>query len=158
MIKLVAEAIQPDAFAPFGIVIRAPMELARIQFPAAFQNLRPAARATLTASRSPPQALPLATDVMERHRFSTQVFLPLDVARYVVMVAPHSAAGMPDMRRARAFMVPGDIGISYAADTWHHPMVVLNRPGAFAVILWRENTPSDIETIKLEETIEIYAP
>jgi ureidoglycolate lyase len=92
---------------------------------------------------------------MERHRYSTQTFLPLDVERYVVVVAPHSADGTPDMRQARVFVVPSDTGISYGADTWHHPMIVLDRPGCFAVLLWRDGTSNDIETVTLDEPVLI---
>jgi ureidoglycolate lyase len=123
--KLTIEPLLPEAFAPFGTVVRAPAEVARTPFPAALGNLRPDARATLSASRALPKTLPLTSTVMERHRHSSQTFLPLDVERYIVLVAPHSATGAPDMLRARAFVVPGDTGISYAADSWHHPMIVL---------------------------------
>jgi ureidoglycolate lyase len=157
MMKLTIEPLLPEAFAPFGTVVRAPAEVARTPFPAALGNLRPDARATLSASRALPKTLPLTSTVMERHRYSSQTFLPLDVERYIVLVAPHSPTGAPDMLRARAFVVPGDTGISYAADSWHDPMIVLDRPGCFAVLLWRDGTPADIETIALDEPLEIVA-
>ncbi len=150
MIELVVGPLLAEAFAPFGTVVRAPAEVARTQLPAALRNLRPEAQATLTASRSLPQTLPLTSQVMERHRYSTQTFLPLDAARYVVVVAPNGGDGGPDMRLARAFLVPGDTGISYAADTWHHPQLVLDRPACFAVLMWRDGTPNDIETRRLD--------
>jgi ureidoglycolate lyase len=150
MIELVVGPLQPEAFAPFGTVVQAPAEPARIHLPAALHNLRARARPTLTASRSLPQTLPLSSQVMERHRYSTQTFLPLDVAHYVVVVAPNGPDGGPDMRAARAFLVPGDTGISYAADTWHHPQLVLDRPASFAVLMWRDGTPNDIETQQLD--------
>ena len=90
MIELVAGPLLPEAFAPFGAVVQAPAEPARSHFPAALRNLRPEAQATLTASRSLPQTLPLIAQVMERHRYSTQTFLPLDAASYVVVVAPNA--------------------------------------------------------------------
>jgi ureidoglycolate lyase len=155
MMKLAIEPLVPNAFAPFGTVVRSPEGPARTSFPAALTNLRPDAHASLSASRSLPQTLPLTTTVMERHRFSTQTFLPLDVERYLVVVAPHSAHGTPDMRQARAFIVPGDTGISYGADTWHHPLIVLDRPGCFAVLLWRDGTSNDMETFTLEEPVVV---
>jgi ureidoglycolate lyase len=151
MIELAVEPLRSDAFAPFGTVVRAPTEVGRLQFPAALGNLRGDARASLTASRALPQVLPLTTRFMERHRYSTQTFLPLDVGRYVVVVAPKSAAGAPDMHRALAFTVSGDTGVSYAADTWHHPLLVLDRPACFAVLMWRDETPDDIESLTLDE-------
>jgi ureidoglycolate lyase len=155
MIKLTLSTLDAEAFAPFGAVVRAPTEVARTQFPEALANLRPEARASLSTSRSLPVSLPLVSSVMERHRYSTQTFLPLDVARYLVVVAPHSARELPDMRRAHAFAVLGDTGISYAANVWHHPMVVLDRPACFAVVMWRDGSMNDIDTVSLEEEFVI---
>jgi ureidoglycolate lyase len=109
----------------------------------------------LSASRAQPRTLPLSGSVMERHRFSSQTFFPLDVARYVVIVAPDGVDGMPDMRRAHALMVPGDTAITYTADSWHHPMIALDRPACFAVLLWRDGTAADIETVPLDEPFEV---
>lgn len=150
MIEVVASPLQPDAFAPFGAIVRAPAEVARIHFPAALQNLRAGAQPMLTASRSLPATLPLTSQVMERHRYSTQTFLPLDAARYLIMVAPNGSGRGPDMKAARAFLVPGDTGISYRADTWHHAHTVLDRPASFAVLMWRDGTADDIEMWQLD--------
>jgi ureidoglycolate lyase len=93
--------------------------------------------------------------VMERHRFSTQTFFPLEVARYVVVVAPAGVEGMPDMRQARALIIPGDTAITYAADCWHHPMIALDQPACFSVLMWRDGTTADIETVTLTEPFEL---
>ena len=153
--KLVIEPISAEAFAPYGTVVRAPAEVGRVPFPNALLNKRADAYPTLSASRALPKALPLTGTVMERHRFSSQTFFPLDVARYLVVVAPVGADGMPDMRRARALMVPGDIAITYAADSWHHPMIALDRPACFSVLLWRDGTTADIEIVTLSEKFEL---
>ena len=62
---------------------------------------------------------------------------------------------MPDMRRARAFMIPGDAALTYAADSWHHPMIALDRPACFSVLLWRDGTAADMETVSLDEPFEL---
>jgi ureidoglycolate lyase len=153
--KLVIEPISAEAFAPHGTLVRAPADVARARFPTALSNLRAGAQATLSASRAMPQTLPLTGTVMERHRFSSQTFFPLDVARYVVVVAPHAPGGKPDMARARAFLVPGDAAITYAADSWHHPMIALDRMACFSVLLWRDGTADDIETVDLDQPFEL---
>ena len=85
--KLVIEPISAEAFAPHGTLVRAPADIGRNVYPDALLNKRPDARATLSASRALPKTLPLIGTVMERHRFSSQTFFPLDVARYVIVVA-----------------------------------------------------------------------
>src|ERR1700723_2613890 len=83
------------------------------------------------SSTTEPKALPLTAVQMERHVHSSQAFAPLDCASYLVMVAPHGDGGMPDLEKVRAFRVPGDTGINYKADTWHHPLTPLERIGRF---------------------------
>src|SRR5262245_39011762 len=153
--KLVIQPISAEAFAPHGTLVCAPAEVGRKPFPSALNNLRADARASLSASRAMPKTLPLTGTVMERHRFSSQTFFPLDVSRYVVVVAPHSPAGKPDMGLARAFLVPGDTAITYAADSWHHPMIALDRVACFSVLLWRDGTAADVETVVLDEPFEL---
>ena len=93
---------------------------------------------------------------MERHRYSAQVFLPLDVERFFVLVAPHLPIGGPDMARgSRLYRARQSAGISYRPDTWHHPSIVLDRPGVFAVLLWRDGTPNDIDSVALHEPVEV---
>jgi ureidoglycolate lyase len=153
--RLVIEPISAEAFAPHGTLVRAPAEIGRNAYPEALMNRRPASRATLSASRALPKTLPLTGTVMERHRFSSQTFFPLDVGRYLIVVAPHGANEMPDMRGARAFMVPGDTAITYAADSWHHPMIALDRPACFSVLMWRDGSAADMETVKLDQPFEL---
>jgi ureidoglycolate lyase len=153
--RLVIEPISPAAFAPHGSVVRAPADIGRSPFYDALESTRPGARPTLSASRALPKTLPLIATVMERHRYSSQTFFPLDVARYVVIVAPHGAPGRPEMDRARAFMVLGDTAICYAADSWHHPMIALERPACFCVLMWRDGSAGDMDTVTLDAPFEL---
>lgn len=147
--KLIAQALTAEAFAPFGTLVTAPPGTERRDFSGGLQNGRAEARASLYTVRIEPTALPLAGRVMERHRFSSQTFLPLDVASYLLVVAPTAADGGPDLARARAFIAPGDHGVTYAPDVWHHPMAVLERDGLFAVMMWRNGDAGDEEFIDL---------
>ena len=88
--------------------------------------------------------MPLLATEMERHPWSSQTFVPLDVARWVVMVAPDKG-GAPDPERLTAFLATGDQAVSYAIDTWHHPLRVLDRPGRFVVLMWSTGTKADDE-------------
>ena len=153
--RLVVEPISEEAFAPHGTVVRAPVHLGRYSYYDALMNTRPNARATLSASRALPKTLPLVGTVMERHPFSSQTFFPLDVARYVVIVAPDGPSDRPDMTRARALVVPGDTAITYAARSWHHPMIALDRPACFSVLMWRDGTAADMETVMLDAPFEL---
>ena len=153
--KLVPQPLTAEAFAPYGRVIEAPAEFGRIAASEALENRRPDARTHLSISHARPKPLPLHSTVMERHEFSSQSFIPLDVSRYLVIVAPHAAGGGPDMARARAFLVRGDQGITYGADVWHHPMTALDRPARFAVLMWQDGSKGDEEFVDIPEPVEI---
>ena len=90
---------------------------------------------------------------MERHVHSSQAFAPLDCASYLVIVAPHGEGGMPDFEKIRAFRVPGDTGINYKADTWHHPLSPLERIGRFAVLTFVDGTAGDEQFVDLPQSV-----
>ena len=154
---IVAEPLRAEAFAPFGDVLAAPPDTGRRSFFSdGLANRRPSAAPSLAVAHVPPlTALPLVATRMERHEFSSQSFLPLDVARWLVIVAPKAAGGGPDAARARAFLAGPGQGITYHADTWHHPLTVLDRPARFAILMWLENSNSDEEFVTLETTFTV---
>lgn len=146
--RLIAEPLTAEAFAPFGEVLEGPVGPGRARFDTALANRRPKARPSLSfVSKTPLEALPLRTQVMERHRFSSQSFIPMEAGRWLAIVAPHAAGGGPDMARARAFIARPDQGVTYGADVWHHPFTVLDRMARFAVLVWRDGTAADDEFV-----------
>jgi len=148
---LVAELLNANAFAPYGDVLEAPKEPGRTYFNAGLANGRRGASPSLSVAHVQPlAALPLVATRMERHEFSSQSFMPLDVARWFVIVAPKAAGGGPDGARARAFLAGPGQGVTYRSDTWHHPLSVLDRPARFAVFMWLEGSQTDEEFVTLE--------
>ncbi|MEM9223818.1 MAG: ureidoglycolate lyase [Pseudomonadota bacterium] len=83
---------------------------------------------------------------VERHPHSAQVFLPVDVARYLVTVMPAHPDGSPCPENALLFEVPGTLGIAYAPGVWHVGATVLDRAGHFAVLMWRGAQDDDVFT------------
>jgi ureidoglycolate lyase len=150
MRRLIAEPITAEAFAPFGVLLKTPATAGRNYFDDGLANLRPGAQPSLSIAAIEPVRLALEALRMERHEFSSQSFVPMDTARYLVIVAPHRAGGGPDAREARAFLVSGGEGITYRADVWHHPMAVLDRAARFAIMMWRDGGPRDEEFAALD--------
>jgi ureidoglycolate lyase len=144
--RIVAAPLTAEAFAPYGDVLAAPAEFGRVYFDPGLRSSRPAARPSLSVGHVRPVAnLPLEAKVMERHEFSSQSFLPLDVSRWLVIVAPPDAGGGPDAARALAFLAGAAQGVTYHAGTWHHPLTILDRPARMAVFMWRDGTSTDEE-------------
>lgn len=136
--EIVPQPLTQAAFAAFGDVIDVPTEAGRKYYEDALGNLRPEAKPSLSLSLKPETPdRPLRADMLERHEFSSQTFVPIDVARWLIVVAPHAAAGGPDASQVRAFIATGRQGVTYKPNTWHHGLTVLDRPGRLAVFMWR---------------------
>jgi ureidoglycolate lyase len=147
---IIAEPLTAAAFAPFGQVIERPAEFGRIYFSEALASVRANAKPSLSLSLARPLTTPeLLAVKMERHEFSSQSFVPLDVSRYLIVVAPHDAGGLVDHTRLQAFVARGDQGVTYGMNVWHHPLCVLDRPGRFAVFMWLDGGGGDEEFVDL---------
>ena len=132
---LIAQPLTAEAFAPFGRVIAAPEKPGRAFLGSLIENRRDAAALDFSLTHTAASALPFEAKLMERHPLSSQAFLALDVARFLVIVAPTIEDG-PDMSRAQAFIGSAGQALVYAPATWHHGMIALDRPGRFAIIMW----------------------
>lgn len=153
------EPLRAEAFAPFGDVLEAPPEPGRHFFGNGLANRRPGAAPSLALAHVPSlETLPLVATRMERHEFSSQSFIALDVARWLVIVAPKAANGRPDTTRARAFLAGHGQGVTYRVDTWHHPLTVLDRPARFAVLIWLERSATDEEFVTLDRAFTVNVP
>jgi ureidoglycolate lyase len=155
-VSIPLEPISAEAFAPFGLLLRAPaVGGPRLDLIDDLQNTRSTAKPRLSLGMARPRGLPLTATQMERHVHSSQTFIPQDCSSYFVMVAPHGADGAPDVAGIRAFRVPGDVGVHYFADIWHHPLTTLERPGSFVVLTFVDGGPGDEQFVDLPETVEV---
>ena len=132
---LIAQPLTAEDFEPFGRVIAAPEKPGRAFLGSLIENRRDSAAIDFSLTHTPASALPFEATLMERHPVSSQAFLALDVARFLVIVAPTIEDG-PDMSRAQAFIGSAGQALVYAPATWHHGMIALDRPGRFAIIMW----------------------
>jgi ureidoglycolate lyase len=155
---IVAKPLNAEEFAPYGDVLAPPADFGRVYFDQGLRSTRPGAWASLSVAHAKSlPSLPLQAKVMERHEFSSQSFVPLDVSRWLLVVAPSAADGGPDGSRAVAFLAGPGQGVTYHAGTWHHPLTILERPGRFAVFMWRDGTKTDEEfrTLATPFTVEV---
>jgi len=149
--QVTPQPLSREAFAAFGDVIDIPDTAGRTYYDDALGNLRPGARASLSAIlKAETTQRPLRADLLERHEFSSQTFVPIDVVRWLIVVAPHAASGGPDVSRVQAFIATGKQGVTYRPDTWHHGLTVLDRPGRFAVFMWLDGGTRDEEFVPVE--------
>jgi ureidoglycolate lyase len=150
------EPLTAEAMAPFGAVVSPPPAIGERNFYTPWLGSgRRQATPRLHINHVRQAGLPLIIGQFERHPHSAQIFIPLDVARYLVVVAPDAADGSPDLDRARAFIAPGTLGIVYGRGVWHAGAAVLDRPGHFAVLMWRDDGPDDDQFTALPRPVEL---
>jgi ureidoglycolate lyase len=148
--EITPQPLTREAFAPFGDIIDMPTSAGRFYHDDALGNLRSGASPSLSVALRPPTPdRPFRSDMLERHEFSSQTFIPADVGRWLIVVAPHAAQGGPDARKALAFIADGRVGVTYRANTWHHGLTTLDRPGTFAIFMWKAGS-QDEEFVTVE--------
>lgn len=162
--RIAAVPLSPGAFAPYGDVVSAGLgpgrganhgTAVRFDHAAALHSTRPGARPNLAVFRSLSAALPFRVRLLERHPCSTQVFLPLLCARYLVVTAPSRPDGAPDPSRLAAFLGGPGQGVGYRVGVWHHPIVALDAPAELAMLAWEDGGPGDCEEVGLEEAVMV---
>lgn len=159
-----AQPLDVEAYRPFGRVVSAGLQAGssanqgsavRYDFTCELINARTAAKPNLAVFRSVPRALPFDVVLLERHPFSTQVFIPMVVSRYLVVVAPTRGDGAPDLAGLSAFLCAPGQGVSYSPGTWHHPMIALETVAEFSMLAWEDGSAGDCEVRQLGETIRV---
>ncbi|MCX7154526.1 MAG: ureidoglycolate lyase [Proteobacteria bacterium] len=149
--KLVAQALSAELFSPYGEVIEvagtkgSDMNDGRAQ--RYLQNVRfrghPTRPPELYLSDVSPSRGPISLDYLERHPRSTQAFLPMRAQRYLVCVCLSDARGEPRTDTLRAFFATAPQGVNYAMGTWHYPIVAIDAPALFSVLMWSEDGAGD---------------
>ena len=80
---------------------------------------------------------------MERHPYGSQAFMPMSLARFLVIVADdeNGKAGEP-----KAFLAKEGQGVNYYPNIWHGALVALNKETDFLVV----------DRVGAEKNLELY--
>ncbi len=90
---------------------------------------------------------PLKIEMLEKHPFFSQAFIPRDDTPFLVVVAPASAR--PRIDDIEVFISSGEQGVNYARGVWHFPLISIKDDANFVVIDRKYTAESD----KLEQCI-----
>ena len=163
MQKLDLEPLTAEAFAPFGTVMDIGATEKRMINGGTTERFHALAmadtegeggRTILSLFRGQPRAFPYAVAMMERHPLGSQAFFPLTPRPWIAVVAP-DAGGKPG--EPRAFLVPGDVGVQYAANAWHHPLIAVGQVSDF-LVMDREGDGINLEEASYEQPFLILEP
>ena len=160
---LEVEPLTAAAFAPFGEVIQTADAATRVINAGStlrFHDLcridtGPEGRALFNIFRASPLALPIDIRALEKHPLGSQAFMPLNQARFLVVVAEPVAR--PQTRHLRAFVTDGRQGVNYRRDTWHHFVLALDAVTDF-VVIDRDGPGANCDEIALDEAVRLRWP
>lgn len=94
---------------------------------------------------------PLNIDMLEKHPFFSQAFIPRSNEPFLVVIA--EGGDTPDLSTIKAFITDGNQGVHYKRGLWHFPLISIKDKEQFIVI---DRTDSGITENSVEECIEHY--
>ncbi|CZT35850.1 ureidoglycolate lyase [Rhizobium sp. 9140] len=156
------EPLTTEAFAPFGSVIEADPATMRLINGGTTERFHALARAeaagedarvVINIFRGQPRLFPYAVDMMERHPWGSQSFVPLDNRSWLAVVA-EDEGGLPG--RPRVFACSGRQGVQYGRNVWHHPLIAVGAVSDFLVVD-REGGEHNLEEVFFETAFTIAA-
>jgi ureidoglycolate lyase len=158
------EPLTEEGFAPYGYVISGDRgdvvgkpanqgTAKRFNWLGAVEDLRPGkSRLNLCLFRcSPRTGWPLRVEILERHPRTTQVIVPMNADRYVVLVGLPTGGPDPDLSTLRAFVATARQGVAYHPGTWHHPLLALDRETDFTSLVWEDEGPEDCDLVTIPD-------
>ncbi len=139
--RIAAQHVVPAALSRFAVLVEPPAHPGDRRLYSDWLAPVPGLALQFHMNHVAPSDLPLGIGRVEAHPHAAQVFLPVDVDRYLVTVMP--GADAPEPLGAISVILPGTVGIAYRPGAWHAGMTVLGRPGHFAVLMWRGAADDD---------------
>jgi len=150
--------LTPEAFAPYGQVLQLDAAgqrainqgtSARLDLPAALDLHGANGQAVMAVFHAQAQSPNTPCQMLERHRWGSQSFVPLSGARCRLWVALGEAN--PDLTTLACFEVSGQQGFTLHKGVWHHPLMALEA-GPFLVIE-RQGPQEDCEVFSWPQAI-----
>lgn len=139
---ITAGPIDASALAPYASVVAAREGKATVIPEVMEMGDTPGAHA-FTVLCPLPVTGPVQIAALERHPHSTQSFVPLHSGRWLILVAPTSADGSPDISRALAFVAGPEDAICIGRNVWHAGLTVFDSPAEFGMIMWKTTAGDD---------------
>jgi len=121
------------------------------------ENLRPGAKLNICTFQCQPRNLPFEIKLLEKHPYSTQMFIPMTAERrYLVIVA--QGGDVPDISTLKCFVANKGQAITYHPGIWHHPMVALDKETTFCCFVYEDGSDKDCTVELLNKTIVCTVP
>ncbi|KAJ1737463.1 hypothetical protein GGI11_007902 [Coemansia sp. RSA 2049] len=188
---IVVERLTIESFKPYGdviqlegnknVVVANQGTAKRVNYVAKLENLRECSGPALQSAKpnmcifssAPRPTISgrfFQVKLLERHPYSSQVFMPIhqhgqkgasdpDAPCYLVIVAENGPDDKPDLGTIRAFAADSTQGINYKANSWHSPMVTIGKRVNFLVLVWENRVAlQDCEEAPIDPVVVDLAP
>ena len=155
--KLKIEKLSTESFLPFGDIINKKSSSKQLsinqgttvrhhnisELKLTDQNGKPA----ISIFSGSPRDIPIQIKIMEKHPIASQSFLPIQNHDWLVVVSKEKN-DLPDLDTLRCFKVDGNLGITYKANVWHHPLLVKKKQDFWIIDRIQDE---EISSINLKE-------
>jgi len=95
---------------------------------------------------------PLEINMLEKHPFSSQAFIPLQNTSFIVVVAPGSK--IPNINLIEAFLVDQEDGINFNPKIWHFPLISLEDSNFLTID--KKNSKDNLEIFNFKNIDKIF--
>ncbi|MFC0178952.1 ureidoglycolate lyase [Thorsellia kenyensis] len=101
--------------------------------------------------RSKPIKLPVTIDMLERHPFASQAFIPIHQRKFLVAVA--KGGDEIQEENIELFVTNGQQGVNYHAGIWHFPILALDDITDMLIV--DRAGPDNCDVIKLSRPFKL---
>jgi len=91
---------------------------------------------------------------LERHHYTSQIFISLGQGKSLIAVAPISDK-YPNPEKVEVFLMKGGQGVNFYRKVWHHSLFPLNGEQNYVLIMRGGNFPLDVELVSFEDNMYI---
>ena len=160
---IIAQPLTRESFASFGDVIETdgathfPInggKCERFHDLAQVEATGPNARVLISLFKGTPYSFPLKLNLVERHPFGSQAFIPLSRRPFLVVVCDDTPEGPGT---PRAFLTKPGQGVNYPRNRWHGVLTPIGDNQDFAVVD-RGGDGQNLEEFHFAEPYEIHLP
>ena len=155
--NLKIEILNADNFSPFGDIINKKSSSKELcinqgttirhhnisELKLTDQNGTPA----ISIFSGSPREIPIQIKIMEKHPIASQSFLPIQNYDWLIVVSMEKNE-LPDLDTLRCFQVDVNLGITYKANVWHHPLLVKKKQRILDLIFIQMEEFLDLEYLE----------